>query len=43
MHDNTNAGILPKPLYPEINTSTFSKYYNGNVVKGGVATQICGW
>ena len=22
---------------------TYSKYYNGNVFKGGVFTQLCGW
>ena len=43
MHDNTNAGVLPTPSDPEINMSTFSKYYNGNVSKSGVAAQLCGW
>ena len=43
MHDNTNARVLPKPSDAETNMATFSKYYNGNIAKGGVATQLCGW
>jgi hypothetical protein len=43
VHDNTNIGKLPKPSDPELNSATYSAYYNSNCVKGGVATQPCGF
>lgn len=41
MHDNTNPGMLPKPSDVESNMAPFSEYYDGNVTKGGYATQLC--
>jgi hypothetical protein len=41
--DNTNLDIKGKPSDAEIQAKTFSSYYNGNVAKGGVFLQLCGW
>ena len=27
----------------DMNVHTYSKYYSGNVFKGGIFTQCCGW
>jgi len=40
--DNTNENI-PKPSGGNENSATYSAYYGGNVGKGGVFLQLCGW
>ena len=41
-HDNTNINICT-PSDSLSQRITFSKYYGGNVAKGGVFIQLCGW
>mmetsp|Transcript_12290 Transcript_12290/g.35170 ORF Transcript_12290/g.35170 Transcript_12290/m.35170 type:complete len:1472 (+) Transcript_12290:520-4935(+) len=43
MWDNTNLNMSFKPSDAEVQSNTFSCYYNGNVGKGGVHLQPCGW
>jgi hypothetical protein len=40
--DNTNVD-MPKASNSELQRITFSSYYGGNVAKGGVMLQPCGW
>jgi hypothetical protein len=40
--DNTNINI-PTPSDASLNRRTYSSYYGGNVGKGGVFVQLCGW
>ena len=41
-HDNTEIPIFqPKDAYKQ--RLTYLLYYGGNVAKGGVHTQLCGW
>jgi hypothetical protein len=40
--DDTDIGI-PRPSVASLNRKTYSSYYNGNVAKGGVFLQLCGW
>lgn len=40
--DDTNINI-PAPRDASLNRRTYSSYYNGNVGKGGVSIQLCGW
>ena len=42
MWDNTSVH-LPKPQNPEAQRNTFSQYYAGNVGKGAIFIQLCGW
>ena len=42
MWDNTCIR-LPKPLDPEAQRNTYSAYYAGNVGKGAIFIQLCGW
>lgn len=42
MRDNTNIK-LAKPKHPNLQCNTFTDYYNGNVGKGSVFIQLCGW
>lgn len=42
MWDNTDIP-LPKPSHPNLQRNTFSEYYSGNVGKGSVFIQLCGW
>ena len=41
-HDNTGLDIV-KPSDSLSQRVTYSSYYGGNVAKGGVFVQICGW
>ena len=43
MWDNTNIDFMGKPSDAELQRLTYSLYYNGNVAKGGVFLQLCGW
>ncbi|HSN65142.1 MAG TPA: hypothetical protein VLS94_00795 [Fusibacter sp.] len=43
MWDNTNVNFYGKPTDAMLQRLTFSQYYNGNVAKGGVFLQLCGW
>jgi DDE superfamily endonuclease len=43
MWDNTNVNITFKPSLFDIQRCTYSQYYAGNVAKGGVFLQPCGW
>lgn len=43
MWDNTNVDLQYKPTDAEVQALTFSSYYSGNVAKGGVGIQPCGW
>ena len=43
MWDNTNLVMLFKPASVEVQSLTYSSYYNGNVGKGGIFIQLCGW
>jgi hypothetical protein len=43
MWDNTNINMCFKPTSFDIQRSTYSQYYAGNVAKGGVFVQPCGW
>ena len=42
MWDNTNIN-LPKPQDAEAQRNTWSTYYGGNVGKGAIFIQLCGW
>jgi DDE superfamily endonuclease len=42
MWDNTDIP-LPTPSSSNLQRNTFSDYYNGNVGKGSVFVQLCGW
>lgn len=42
MWDNTDIP-LPTPTNPNLQRNTFSDYYSGNVGKGSVFIQLCGW
>jgi hypothetical protein len=41
--DNTNVDMRYKPTDASLNRRTYSSYYGGNVAKGGVFLQLCGW
>ena len=41
-HDNTGLSIM-KPADSLCQHITYSSYYGGNVAKGGVFVQLCGW
>jgi hypothetical protein len=41
--DNTNVDMRFKPTDASLNRRTYSSYYGGNVAKGGVFLQLCGW
>lgn len=43
MWDNTAITMKGKPSDPEIQRNTYSSYYAGNVAKGAVFLQLCGW
>jgi hypothetical protein len=43
MWDNTNINMCFKPTVFETQRITYSQYYGGNVAKGGVFIQPCGW
>jgi DDE superfamily endonuclease len=43
MWDNTNIPICFKPSAADTQRNTYSAYYAGNVAKGGVFIQPCGW
>jgi hypothetical protein len=43
MWDNTNIPLCFKPTDAEAQRNTYSQYYSGNVGKGGVFIQPCGW
>ena len=43
MWDNTNVDFMGKPSDPDLQRLTYSLYYGGNVAKGGVFLQLCGW
>ena len=40
--DGTNTN-MEKPANPDLQRLTHSRYYGGNVGKGGVFLQLCGW
>jgi hypothetical protein len=42
MWDNTDIPMF-KPSAADVQRNTFSAYYSGNVAKGGVFIQPCGW
>jgi hypothetical protein len=43
MWDNTNVLLCFKPTCAEAQRNIYSCYYNGNVGKGGIHIQPCGW
>jgi hypothetical protein len=43
MWDNTNVPLCFKPTCAEAQRNTYSCYYCGNVGKGGIHIQPCGW
>jgi hypothetical protein len=43
MWDNTNVPLCFMPTDAEAQRNTYSQYYGGNVGKGGVFIQPCGW
>jgi hypothetical protein len=43
MWDNTNLDFLGKPTDADLQRFTYSLYYAGNVAKGAVFLQLCGW
>jgi hypothetical protein len=43
MWDNTNVPFRFKPSTSDMQRNTYSAYYAGNVAKGGVFIQPCGW
>ena len=43
MWDNTNVDFMGKPTDADLQRLTYSLYYGGNVAKGGVFLQLCGW
>ena len=42
MWDNTNVN-MPKPQDAKMQRQTYSAYYGGNVGKGAIGLQLCGW
>jgi DDE superfamily endonuclease len=42
MWDNTGIPMF-KPSDPELQRLTYSSYYAGNVFKGAIGIQLCGW
>jgi hypothetical protein len=42
MWDNTNVN-MPKPHDARMQRQTYSAYYGGNVGKGAIGLQLCGW
>jgi hypothetical protein len=43
MWDNTNVNLMGKPTDADLQRLTYSLYYGGNVAKGGIFLQLCGW
>ena len=43
MWDDTNIDFQFKPSGADEQRITYSHYYGGNVGKGGVFLQLCGW
>jgi hypothetical protein len=43
MWDNTNVPITFKPSVFDVQRKTYAQYYAGNVAKGAVFIQPCGW
>jgi hypothetical protein len=43
MWDNTNINFMGKPTCTDLQRLTYSLYYGGNVVKGGIFLQLCSW
>ena len=43
MWDDTNVNLQFKPSSVEAQRITYSVYYGGNVCKGGIFLQLCGW
>lgn len=43
MWDNTNVDFLGKPSDPDLQRLTYLLYYGGNIAKGGIFLQLCGW
>ena len=43
MWDNTNVDFQGKASDLDLQRLTFSLYYGGNVAKGGIFLQLCGW
>ena len=43
MWDNTAIRFKGKPTDSELQRNTYSSYYAGNVAKGAVFIQLCGW
>jgi len=41
--DNSNVNMRYTPTEASLNRRTYSSYYGGNVAKGGVFVQLCGW
>jgi DDE superfamily endonuclease len=41
--DTTNVRLTYKPSAADAQRNTYSAYYGGNVAKGGVFIQLCGW
>ena len=41
--DGTNVDLKYKPSAAHVENLTYSSYYGGNVAKGGVELQKCGW
>jgi hypothetical protein len=40
---DTDIGMASPSDAPSLNRKTYSSYYRGNVAKGGVFIQLCGW
>lgn len=43
MHDTTSLRMTYKPSGGRNQRITWNSYYHGNVAKGGVSLQLCGW
>jgi hypothetical protein len=43
MWDNTNVDFMGKPTDADLQRLTYSLYYGGNVAKGGIFLELCGW
>jgi hypothetical protein len=43
MWDNTNVDFQGKPSDADLQRLTHSQYYGGNVAKGAIFLQLCGW
>jgi hypothetical protein len=41
--DTTNVPLTYKPSAADAQRNTYNVYYAGNVAKGGVSVQLCGW